>query len=94
MVFGSVHSLMFVAWHFETASTPRKREKHFGTFFVHVCLMVLELASLEKKKKKKKKKENDNFRFFQNSFSWLVQLSGHICTQESQDFPFISILLT
>ena len=34
-----------------------EREKHFGTFFVYVRLMVLELASLEKKKKKKKKKE-------------------------------------
>ena len=48
MVFGSVHSPMFIAWHFETASTPREREKHFGTFFVR--LTVLKLASLEKKK--------------------------------------------
>ena len=31
----------------------------FGTFFVHVCLMVLELASLEKEKKKKKKKKKE-----------------------------------
>ena len=29
------------------------REKHFGTFSVHVRLMVLELASLEKKKERK-----------------------------------------
>ena len=29
----------------------QEREKHFGTFFVHVCLTVLKLASLEKKKK-------------------------------------------
>ena len=43
-----------------------RKNKHLGTFSVHVRLMVLELASLEKKKK-----ENDDFRFFQNSFSWL-----------------------
>ena len=42
----------FIAWHFETTIAPREREKHFGTFSVYVCLMVLELASLEKKKKK------------------------------------------
>ena len=28
MDFGCVHSLMFTAWHFETASTPRKRERN------------------------------------------------------------------
>ena len=39
----------------------REREKHLGTFSVHVRLMVLELASLEKKKERKKKKENDDF---------------------------------
>ena len=66
-----VPTLLFIAWHFDTASIPRKKErkKHLGTFSVHVCLTVLELASLEKKKKKK---ENDDFRFFQNSFSWLL----------------------
>ena len=26
MVIGSVHSLMFIAWHFETAYPPHKRE--------------------------------------------------------------------
>ena len=37
----SVHRLAF-----ETTSAPRKREiKHFGTFSVHVGLMILELAS-------------------------------------------------
>ena len=71
-VFGSVHNLMFIAWHFKRASILRKREKHLGTFSVHVRLMVLELASLKKKKKKKKKKEDDDFRFFQSSFSRLL----------------------
>ena len=33
----------------------REREKHLSTFSVHVRLMVLELASLEKKKKERKK---------------------------------------
>ena len=35
----------------------QERKKHLGTFFVHVCLTVLELASLEKKKKKKEEEE-------------------------------------
>ena len=50
---------LFIAWHFETtiAPTSQEREKHFGTFFLYVRLMVLELASLEKKKKKKIKEE-------------------------------------
>ena len=47
----------------------REREKHFGTFSVHLRLTVLKLARLEnqkkKKKKKKKKKEDDDYRFFQ-----------------------------
>ena len=56
MVFGSVHSLMFIAWHFETASTPREREKNILVPFLsmYVRLMVLELASLEKKKEERK----------------------------------------
>ena len=33
----------------------QEREKHLGTFSVHVRLMVLELASLEKKKERRKK---------------------------------------
>ena len=49
MVFGAVSTLLFIAWHFETTSAPQEREKHLDTFSVHVCLMVLELASLEKK---------------------------------------------
>ena len=28
MVFSSFHSLMFITWHFEIASTPRKRERN------------------------------------------------------------------
>ena len=59
MVFGSVNTFLFIAWHFETDFTPRKREKHFGTFSVHVRLMVLELASLEKKKKKEDEEEEE-----------------------------------
>ena len=73
MVFGSVSTLLFIAWHFKRASILREREKHLGTFSVHVRLMVLELASLEKKERKKeRKKEDDDFRFFQNSFSRLL----------------------
>ena len=37
--------------------SSQEREKHLGTFSVHVHLMVLDLASLEKKKRKKKKKK-------------------------------------
>ena len=60
--------LMLITWYYETASIPREREKHFGTFFIHVHLTVLKLASLEKKKKERKCK----FFYFQNSFSWLL----------------------
>ena len=70
MVFGSVSTLLFIAWHFETTSAPRKREKHLGTFSVHVRLIVLELASLEKKKKLKKKERKKMmiFDFFKICF--------------------------
>ena len=34
----------------------REREKHLGTFSVHVCLMVLELAQEERKKERKKER--------------------------------------
>ena len=55
--------LVFIAWHFKRASILRKeREKHLGTFSVHVRLMVLEIASLKKKKKKKKKEEEERRR--------------------------------
>ena len=47
--FFSFHRLAFR----DNLCTSQEREKHFGTFFVYVHLMVLELASLEKKKKKK-----------------------------------------
>ena len=60
MVFGSVSTLMFIAWHFKRASILRKRERNIWVPFLSmraIRLMVLELASLEKKKKKKKKKE-------------------------------------
>ena len=68
MVFGSVSTLLFIAWHLETTSAPRKRER--STFSVHVRLMVLELASLEKKKKKKKeeRKKMTIFDFFKIRF--------------------------
>ena len=48
-----VHHLAFQ----ESLHSSQEREKHLGTFSVHVRLMVLELASLEKKKKKERKKE-------------------------------------
>ena len=48
---------VFIAWHFETTIALRKREKHFGTFFVYVRLMVLELDSLEKKKEEEEEEE-------------------------------------
>ena len=66
MVYGSADTLLFIAWHFETASTPHKREKHFGTFYVHVCLMVLELYSFfeeEEKEQSRKKMTIFDFHF-------------------------------
>ena len=61
---------LFIAWHFETPIALREREKHFGTFSVYVRLMVLELASLEKKKKERKKerKKMTIFDFFRIRF--------------------------
>ena len=53
MAFGSVNALMFIARHFETASTPCKREGYFGTFSVHVRLMVFELASKKEEEERK-----------------------------------------
>ena len=55
MAFGFIHSLLFIAWHFETAPFTRKGE---GNSLVHVCLMVLKLASMEKKKERKKKDDD------------------------------------
>ena len=40
------------------------QRKHFGTFSVHVRLMVFELASLEKKKKEEEEKNDDQFSIF------------------------------
>ena len=33
MVFGSVNTLLFIAWHFETTSTPRNRERNILVLF-------------------------------------------------------------
>ena len=81
MAFGSVNTVLFIAWHFETTSATLKRERNI---WVLVRLMVLELGGgggeeeeeekekeeeeeeEEEKEKKKKKKENDDFRFFSN----------------------------
>ena len=32
MIFGSVHILLFIAWHFETTCISQEKDKHFGTF--------------------------------------------------------------
>ena len=56
MVFGSVHSLMFIAWHIETTPLLARERETIWYLFVHVRLMVLELASLEKKKKEEERK--------------------------------------
>ena len=53
---------LFIAWHLETTIALRNREKHFGTFFVYVHLMVLELVSLEKKKKEEEEEEEEEER--------------------------------
>ena len=47
---------LFIAWHLDNHCTSQEREKHFGIFFVYVRLMVLELASLEKKKEEEERK--------------------------------------
>ena len=65
----------FIAWHFETTTAPRKRERNILVPFLsmHALIMVLELASLEKKKKKKeRRKKMTIFDFFQNPFTQLL----------------------
>ena len=66
MDFGYVHSLCSLLGILRQLHSSQEREKHFGTYFVHVRLIVLKLASLEKEK------EKDEFQFFQNSFAWLL----------------------
>ena len=64
MVHGSVHILLFIAWHFvDNLCTSQERDKYFGTFYVHVGLMVRELASLEKEERGKKMTILDFFKF-------------------------------
>ena len=69
MVFGSVLSLLFIDWHFETQPLHLTRKKEtFGYLFCPLRLTVLELAPLEKKKK-----ENEDFRFF-SKFVFLASI--------------------
>ena len=66
------HSLLFITWHFETASITHKRESEtFVTFSVHVRLTVLKLASLEQKDRRKK--EDDDFYYFKHLFLCLYK---------------------
>ena len=55
----------------ESLHSSQERKKHLGTFSVHVRLMVLELASLEKKKEERKK-ERKKMTIFDFSFSRLL----------------------
>ena len=52
-----VYSLLFIAWHCETASFTRKRARNVSYFSVHVHLTVLELERLKKKKEEKEKEK-------------------------------------
>ena len=73
MVFGSVSNLLFITWHFETTSAPRKRERNIWVPFCP-CTPYGSRVSLigEEEEERKKKKENDDFRFFLNSFFRLL----------------------
>ena len=89
-----VHRLAF--W--DNHCTSQEREKDFGTFSVYVRLMVLELASLEKKKKKKEERKWRFSIFFKIrllSFCTAELKSEDIiiCTQEGQGFQWTFILL-
>ena len=70
MVFGSVNTLLFIAWHFETTSGPRKRERN-----IWVPRYALWFSS---QPHWRRKKENDDFRFF-SKFVFLasIKLSGN-----------------
>ena len=48
--------LLFIAWHFETTIAPRKREKHFVTFFVYARLMGSRVSLTEEEEERRRKK--------------------------------------
>ena len=79
MVFGSVNTLLFIAWNFETTSVPRKRERNIWVPFLSTYALCMVL-SLEKKKKKERKKERKKMTFSIFSefvFSASIKLSGN-----------------
>ena len=57
MVFGTVHTLLFIVWHFETASTPHKRERNIlAPFMSMYALRLLHWRRSRRRRRKKKKR--------------------------------------
>ena len=74
MVFGSVNTLLFIAWNFETTSAPRKRERNIWVPFLSPYGSRVSLIW----RRRRRKKENDDFRFFSEFvFSACIKLSGN-----------------
>ena len=86
MVFSSVNTLLFIAWHFETTSAPRKRERNIGYLFCP-CTPYVSRVSLIGEEEEKKIMIFDVFKIRFLGFYKAERKSGHICTQEGQGFP-------
>ena len=69
-VFGSVHNLLFIAWHFKRASILRKRERNIWVPFLY--MYALWFLSWRRKKKERKKMTILKF-----VFSASIKLSGN-----------------
>ena len=70
MVFGSVNTLLFIAWHFDTTSAPRKRERNIWYLFCP-CTPYGSRVSLtgeEEEEEEERRKKNYDFNFFNIRF--------------------------
>ena len=71
MVFGSVNTLLFIAWHFETASTPHKKERYILVLFLSMYALWFSRVSLtgeEEERRKRRRKKTTIFNFFKILF--------------------------
>ena len=65
MVFGFVHTLLFVAWHFETASTTHKRERNIW----YPCMPYSSRVSFIGEEEKEEEEEEENLPYQSKHFN-------------------------
>ena len=68
MVFGSVSTLLFIAWHFETTSAPRKRERTFGYLFCPRMPYGSRVSLIGEEEEEEERKKMTIFDFFKIRF--------------------------